>query len=744
MAGASGRHLSQHLHSQPRRIRDTCWHDSCFSLCLASLLGPAADLTAVQQKTYVVDGTTGNSSGIPAYATISQAAAVAQAGDTILVVGMTWNGKPAGYSDASQPHPGNPDSKPEGFPIPVPGGVTIQATGSKPVYVWSTQATGVSGLFKFEATSTTPLTRQLKKIVLVGAPEGIEVVASGDKKVDALVRGVYFAWNGTALDAAADLGGRVVLSLKSCTVTDQTITVDSGVTPPAYRTPQYGFYLDAQQTNQALEPGQVDITVDNLALDGAFTTMPSALFHITAGGQRAEHLDVPPFQVPISQVVLSLNGSTLDGWATDSPTSAGWHEAVHFELQRGTGAAIHDYSAGIRVELTGTTLKRFRDYSIYGLGINDTRGEVVLNGGTVIEQTGYQYGSNQPPAGDPADGIYLKPQESYLSLVATSAVIRKNARDGISLDVAGGDFSSEMTQPTGCRLGLDQVDIYQNGRDGIRMQSSSGVVGGTWIWHAGDRHFYRNFPGVTVPQGQGVVDRCTINNNGEHGVYLGLADAYQNSSNFASVRFTNTFVWNNGKEGYHAETGEYTTLLAPVVQCTFVGNGDPAAGGVFNIEVSGAGAGRKFHWLEYGPAPNNDEIHLFTKLWNSIFQGKDPTDPDFGPGLAALATLDPGSLGPWVDTELYVRGLRSKDSYGESVNAWYTDFEAPFVGPSNYGSVDPLQFLLDPVAANYLAFDKTPNYLSPLEAPESAHDYLGAVRPDPSTEERDKGAHQAD
>jgi len=692
-----------------------------------------------------VDGSIGNPSGSPAFDSITSAlgSGQVQPGDTILVVGMTYNGLPAGYSDAQppyRPYPGNPNSNPETFPIVVPDGVTIQASGSVPVYVWSTAATPVSGLFRFEGSSATPLQQKLLKLVLLGGEDGVEVVAGNEDDLDVVLQGVYFGWNQHAVDADADLGSWVDLAATNCTLTDRTITTDPAVLPPVLQDPVSGFDLFADQSDPLAEPGHIEATVSNLSLDGSFPTAPGVVFSLSAKGQRREHLSVPPFVQAISEVVLDLNGSILDGVAANGAAPAGWHEGIHIELKRYQGLVLEDFAAGVRVNLNGSTLKRFRDYGIFARGVADTRGEIVLNGGSAVLHTGYQYGPGGPTSGEPADGIYLNPVEAYLSLTATNAVIYQNARDGISLDVDGSDLSTAMHQPVGCYLGLQQVDLYQNLRDGLHLESSAGVVGGTWLWHGGTRYFYRTFPNVMVAQGQGYVDRCTINNNGEHGIYINLAASGPSARNFANVRLLNSFIWNNGKEGYHAETNGYTTLLAPAVHCTFVGNGDPAAG-FYNMEISGSGTDRRFHRLEYGPAPSYDEIHLFTKLWNSIFQGKNSGDNDFGFGLWALHALDPGPGGSWADNVVYFRGLRSTEDYLEPNQSWWTDQAAPFVGPISYTSQDPSQFRLDPNVTAFSQFNFTPDYLDPLEAPESAHDYFGGSRPD--YPDRDKGAHQA-
>jgi hypothetical protein len=300
---------------------------------------------------------------------------------------------------------------------------------------------------------------------------------------------------------------------------------------------------------------------------------------------------------------------------------------------------------------------------------------------------------------------------------------------------------NEGNHPQGLYLLARDSVFHNNGGDGIGMAggknmatgnyTSPCVIGGTWQEHAanGSRTLVGS-PANPLPNGQGIVERCAISNNGEHGakIYIAGSSFVPSSCGIASVRFVNNMIWNNSMSGVLAvldrQAGLYSAgpyLLTPIVHCTIAGNGDLpdlSLGSQSSVEIcelftsSGSTPSGLYKWLDVqGP-------YLVTTIVDSILQRKNTSDQDLGPFLdSQLIVWDQNSSYITISNpnKVLIEGLRATPtlaSIPEFGLLWYhTTLPAPFQsGTLNWTSIIPSQFYLLNSAPQ--DFRDTPHWLN--------------------------------
>ncbi|RMH03477.1 MAG: hypothetical protein D6702_05920 [Planctomycetota bacterium] len=359
-----------------------------------------------------------------------------------------------------------------------------------------------------------------------------------------------------------------------------------------------------------------------------------------------------------------------------------------------------------------------------------------------------------------SSGVLLFGLDGYLGFRAADSTFQDNRGNGITLDAPVS--AATMIYPAGIYLEAVDCGIHRNGGNGIayrvgtadpQITRGSAIAGGTW-------DIYPSPPAVlsladkgdeptSLGHGQGLVDRCTISNNGLATggagirVYAESEDPAGGNARDAIVntRFVNVFVWNNGGGAFLAQfLGDRAWLLTPLVHCTLIGNG--AAAPAYTAEVvplqraNGQPSVGNFEWQE------TPSYYLRNRLFDSIFleDPGNPASPDFGLNLSALLLGDNNPSG-YLNNGLSI-GAAGCRSYPNQTYLEWTDHAPPFAVTINLSSLAPEQFFLQPATGILNPdFDHTPPFLS-VDAPETAVDFLLTPRPAVSTGDRDKGAHQ--
>lgn len=470
-----------------------------------------------------------------------------------------------------------------------------------------------------------------------------------------------------------------------------------------------------------------------------FTRLIEIYIH---GDGDKEHSGAGGF-APIPEVNVNLLGGDLAGKATSNDPSAGWDVGV-FATTRAIGDQLRDFGGGYRIDANGGIIDGFKLAGVHAVVARWHRGEVSLGGGVTVRDTGRHL--NQAPDNDHS-GVQLYCDEAYLGLKADQATSSSNLGHGVFARTKSTILDNQHKAPSGLYFEVADMEIHENGKHGIAMQvESDGIVGGAWHFvDIGGGSFVRSLvrmPGYdySVDYGQGVIDSCSISNNGEAGVHF--LTSYP--STFFNVRLVNSIIWNNFDGGYLADFDEDSdstpTFLVPLAHCTVAGNEATGSNEAFSINIRehnrAGGFTPTYAWS--GPGGS-----LRTKFYNSILQRKDPSEDDFpeqmivGANKFVLDDAFPVGL-----REIGAAGLRYQDSEPASpLFAWSIHDTSPFEASSIlWTSLDATQFYLGNLGANEV-FGETP-FTLPIEGMETDLDHENDPRPAVSTGERDKGADE--
>ncbi|RMH03913.1 MAG: hypothetical protein D6702_04535, partial [Planctomycetota bacterium] len=505
-----------------------------------------------------------------AFSSITTAVAAAGSGDTIYIRGMELNGSPVGYCET----PYLPYQGPETFPIVLKPGMVLKPMDTTAVHVWTTSGSPPPALFQVQARTGSEMTK-LESLILGGGQVGLLVDGTGGGNYDVTVKDVIFARNSIGLAALADQGADVHVKVQDCRIHDGAIVVPGGASPvPQKQSIGLQFHATDQGT-----PGKVTAEVNNFKVVGNyllsamepldFAVEPNDLatldkvtrvVEVFVDGMTPEHPD--PFgqghekeTQPIAEVDLVINGGVFDGQAS---ATSGWGIGVYAAADRfPANSNPGDYYCGYDVILTGVALRDFRHTGVYATVGAESRGALHLNGQTSLSDMGPQHAPAAPLDGS---GAILFAEEGYLALHAADATIVDNDSHGLVLDTPA-TLQKDSNYPAGLFLDLQDTGIHGNGGHGLLLSAGkawdpsgyavqNAIVGGTWdSWHVMSAHgksLVANQEPTDLGHGQGKVDRCAISNNGGAGIWaFSRADDGPNLA-ISNVRFTNTFVWNNG------------------------------------------------------------------------------------------------------------------------------------------------------------------------------------------------------
>jgi len=730
-----------------------------------------------------------------AYASISQALAAPPAlvaGAVIQVYGITSGGQPTGYSNA----PILTGQAAESFPLMIPDGVSIQsADASLPVYVYST--TPVPALLQVVfSASTTGVTTRIDGLTILGGSIGIEVSNSASSTKTVLVQSCTFTRNQIGLSCIESGAGTMNLAIVECTL---ACNLPSGLTPPAaVQSPGIGFQFHANESTPSQVPVvQAEISelqtntgyggtfefpyLGNVPPDLSFRTIGtngmgdfSRIIEVFAIGSALDH-GVPG---RIAEVALSVNGGEFKGSLTD------WMVGIYAAVEgAGKFADVQDYTAGYNVVVTGTEFEKLSACGVYATSVYYGRGLVTLQGGTAIVGTA---AASPREAGDYLlSGVHGFCYDGYLGIVGVNSRFEDNAGHGVYLaglhtnvDAQGGQPAIERIgpYPVGAYLRLSRCDIHGNSGSGVAVAfgedqfqpyplvtpEGPSISGGTWYESQLNLLDLREKVGFELPNGPGLINRCRISNNGEHGVYAfcyGMSHQTFTPQPYAvSFHMVNNMIWNNPMGGFLAVLSNSTgwdlnplhhgpTLLVPIVHCTFAGNGssmyDPniptqplPVQADWSIEVyedvNWQGHCR-YEWHFNPMAPGTPGSYLLTRIFNSIFQRSLPLNAalDFGPQLENFIGWPDNSNPNQVNDNLIgVAGVRATTFTLQSSAEWNDkDALSAFLGPVNLLSRTAGQFLLSSYGTNS-RFGFTPSWIwSFVGAAQS--DYSGNQRQQP-------------
>lgn len=259
-------------------------------------------------------------------------------GTKVLVLPMSCNGVPLGYSEDGYPGRGNG----EAFPLVIPAGVTLAGGGTQAAYIWTARPYNTEPLIRIQAAGLAEQTRKLDSLVLMGGPTAVHVDAPPGTSCSVTLTNIRFARNGTGLDV--DARGTVdELKVKDCWITDDA--ADSGAcSQPAYKLQSVGLDLAATEEQGAAAPGFLRATITNLQTTGGFSGLPwdSSLVKVEAHGIRNELLPGGGSQA-IARAEVSFAGGVLDGIPGSAPAqSRGWHKGVVAVSAPATGQVGQD------------------------------------------------------------------------------------------------------------------------------------------------------------------------------------------------------------------------------------------------------------------------------------------------------------------------------------------------------------------------------------------------------------------
>ncbi|MGB0953824.1 MAG: hypothetical protein ACPG31_11400, partial [Planctomycetota bacterium] len=525
---------------------------------------------------------------------------------------------------------------------------------------------------------------RLENIGLYGANVGFRVAKSSSNSMEVACVGVSFANCTTGLRAISTAGGAansLDLEIEDCWIRDFPITAN----PPIA---DIGIELTAG--NAGSEIGQIDAVVTNLRTSGGFTGTEgmgsSSIIKVSSSGVTPEHpggIGGTPAAIP--EVVLEIQGGHFEGHNKEG----GWNYGIYADVisARDIGSLARDYVAGYRISMSGLTLSGFVENGIRAHASLDTRGSLVLNGGTKVSNTRDTSGATQvAPSGT---GIYLQNREGYLALQTRQAKISGNATHGVFLsnqmDDGSGKQSPNYGLPEGLLLDMESTVVSGNEGDGLKMivggAGEGGVVGGTRYLNPLDSQYYHvpSSSWLEFPSGQGRVVRSAIHNNYGRGMNGQLVFGS------ASVRLVRSVLWNNHLEGWRFHVEDNVCRMAcPIIFSTVAGNGDGSgAGASASITRSPLVTTNRYNLNVLATSPGL----LHTKFLHSIFAHKNQQyssgpggQPDFGGELATSIVVEEADGQPSGAYEVYISGVRTGEEVIDHPLSFYNHRLQSFEG----------------------------------------------------------------
>lgn len=712
--------------------------------------------------------------------TITLAVNAAAAGDTITVFGASNGSGALPFSDAQTG---------EVFPILLKPGCTLTTGGSIPVYVWNTQASAPN-LIEIQGTTTLSLTRVLGIHFLGGANAILAKSDSSSNQIRLLVRDCRFAKNQYGVSTIKEVDGHAEASIRSCTIGDSVPT--TGAAPPHLNPPTAGLRFRASGNATVGVAGEV---ID-LSTNGAFASMnpqPAPWNSGDLGKPAVSRLvevyafdDDGQVQYPsapsgnytpsqINEISVDVQGGNWVGG--DVSIDGGWDVGLLAQARgQGTNGIVNfeSFTSGYSITMAGTTVTGFREEGIYADGSLNGRGSLTLSGNCVIEETDTPSASFDDQR---FNGIHLYTQEGYMGLTCSSSSFLHNRGNGLYAS-SGGEFNTaeddfRLGAPYGIYLEVAKTKFHNNDSHGIYLRNqpevqAHGWLGGTIHQDPGKQFNQDTDSGSFLePNGQGLINRCGISNNGKAGVRIlasgdsGLnGGGPDNNPSGISIRLSNSIVWNNPEGGFSAnwingplgeEGNRKGYFLVPVTHSTMVGNGSPTTDWTIEIDDQNSfvGAGRCYYERI---DPGLSAIKYRTNLWNNILV-RNPSignDFDLGPVLdnrfsLGLTVVD-FNTSAYLDHQIAIAGTRGKAFWGMNRytnSAEMSDQLAPFLGAGSYSlsSFLPGQFFLDPNNPVTTISDNSPKYFNVL-SPESAVDFNSFGRPGAISGDNDKGADE--
>lgn len=730
---------------------------------------------------------------------ISAAANLAVAGDTILVRGMVDNGpggsgKEVAYTDVTF----FTYQSPENFPILLRDGVTLKpATGSPRVIVTREMVGPAPVLIQMNNTSgLSAIQTTIRDIYLAGGSVGIELdsgTTTGATR-NVLVDNVFFDSNSVGLSAiSSGTNSSIEVDITNCRIADYASPTLLANPNPKFESQSIGIRIQAEDSGGS--NAVIDATINSLSVIGpigtAFSTMapstppgsgsgyePSFIERNTTGAETTrliqvaslsgygEHSETGTPAFPFATV--NITGCSLDGRAVGGgDTGKGWDWGIHCTAKGDWGPGF-DYSSGWDVTVSGCTIDDFREGGVLAYTRSMTRGLVHINGGTSITDSGFTgSGSGSKPYRH--SGIYLESFESYVGIEGLQFGSSRNMGHGFFAYSQGSLLGS--IYDTGVYVGLDRCQVFNNSGSGIELRNFNpapgdtyfgtfqpAIVGSTWngfeaghlpdglsIWEEDDEPM----SGI-IPIGQGSIANCQIYANTGHGVHASICGVPSSITHSICNRLVNCYLWENGGEAFRGDLdpnpisgfeGLMPSMFFPVIHNTFYHNGSGSfTDEIDDLDSSGISAGT-FEFAEVLDPISLETIWLGTKLLSSIFDRGPIGGNDFGGVLDDLMERDLAN-GLLADDKIGVGGIRAVQ-VGTGYLAIPLRFIAstsdapPYIGGTGF----PGKWFLDFTGGTFSSFDQTLSFLS-VPASEATTDFQTDPRPT-ILWQRDKGGDQA-
>lgn len=711
----------------------------------------------IEQSTLIVDGADLSAP----FQSITDAMNAASPGDSIVVRGLKIGAVPVPYSDFVLTW-AFPDQEAEVFPLAMKEGVMLKPANSNPVLIY--QAVPSSEPLIRVQTGTAGQTTTIRGMRLIGGAVGVEsdlAGAAGGGARTLQIHNTRFIRNEIGVSAVLKVPAVLTLDMQNCAF-EPTTLMFAGL-PDGYRTPTRGIRLHALEETElqiprieanlaslTLQPGYPAIgqsdflaaeDLDELGNNGKL----SRFIEVYASGIKPEHRTSSTQRDPIAEVVLAVNGGTFD--AAGSEWDACFYGAAWCQS---AGNDEVDHTCGYVASFTGSTVKGFRQVGLYPTAGRNSRAELEMRGGSVVMDTGA--GQARTPGTNGFSGLHGFAEQGYVAILGEDFSSSENLGHGLFLS-ARHTKQNCGEYPVGAYLGITDGRFHSNGGAGISLLNAydevggvvpHGVTGGTWHVRGGNLTLIADGSDPThLEHGQGVVDRCAISNNDEHGIILRNPDyATPSIPSAISLRVTNSAIWNNTLGGVVAvsdvqDDQHQTYMICPLILCTIAGNGstmavDPYTNQVadYNVEFF------EFHF----PSHHTEYIYEFTdtilqppatigtRFSNLILQRQAPGAgaQDFGPHLrSAEMVADQTASASVDDFKIGVAAIRAD-------YAWVSGYplsgseQAPFLGPLNWTSTDPSMFALTGSGSSNF-FSQTWQYL-PSGFSEALHDFLPTTR----------------
>lgn len=375
--------------------------------------------------------------------------------------------------------------------------------------------------------------------------------------------------------------------------------------------------------------------------------------------------------------------------------------------------------------------------------------------------------------------MHLFAIEGYLSFLGLNSSTHSNTGNGVWAHHLSEILATPYFLPQGVFVGLFRFDSNSNAGNGIEFRvgdlDSTGIAGGTAHYTqdpirrhlSDDGEAFQVNVGINgtadLEFGQGQIDRCTISNNGEGGIFAlsyGTHDdnAPDQPSATLSCRLSNSFVWNNPRAaGSTNDGGLFVQLepalggssndlrglcLVPVTHCTFANNGGTSSWNVEFEDGSDASACAYFGRYEWSRL---HDPNMATALNDSIFFRDIPSYAmaDFGPNfeLDAIGKYDQVPGGQVQIWEIGVAGIRANSSTWLGDTKSNQSTPAPFVNFTPT-ALSPVGMFLNLSAGNIGLFRNNSATYLPYNASETNKDYSGDTRPSIVSGLRDKGGEE--